>query len=57
MSTNPCGESPLYPNEACNLGSINIASMVKDGKFDFETLKQVTAVATRFLDDTTRCPR
>ena len=51
MSTNPCGESPLYPNEACNLGSINIASMVKDGKFDFETLKQVTAVATRFLDD------
>ena len=50
-STNPCGESPLYPNEACNLGSINVAAMVKDGAFDFETLKEVTATATRFLDD------
>ena len=51
MSTNPCGESPLYPNEACNLGSINIAKMVKNGAFDFELLDRVTAVATRFLDD------
>lgn len=50
-STNPCGESPLYPNEACNLGSINVAAMVKDGAFDFKTLREVTAVATRFLDD------
>lgn len=50
MSTNPCGESPLYPNEACNLGSINISKMVAGGKFDFELLKRVTAVATRFLD-------
>ena len=51
MSTNPCGESPLYPNEACNLGSINLTKMVtEDGKFDFELLKKVTAVATRFLD-------
>jgi len=49
-STNPCGESPLYANEACNLGSINLSKMVKDGKFDFELLKDVTAVATRFLD-------
>lgn len=50
-STNPCGESPLYPNEACNLGSINIAKMVKDGAFDYELLGEVSAVATRFLDD------
>lgn len=49
-STNPCGESPLYPNEACNLGSINVAKMVKDGKFDYELLDSVTAVAVRFLD-------
>ncbi|WP_392438867.1 adenosylcobalamin-dependent ribonucleoside-diphosphate reductase [Cloacibacillus evryensis] len=50
-STNPCGESPLYPNEACNLGSINIAKMVKDGAFDYELLGEISAVATRFLDD------
>ena len=50
-STNPCGESPLYPNEACNLGSINIAKMVKEGAFDYELLGEVSAVATRFLDD------
>ncbi len=48
--TNPCGESPLYANEACNLGSINLAKMVKNGKFDYDMLRQVTAVATRFLD-------
>lgn len=50
-STNPCGESPLYPNEACNLGSINLSAMVKDGTFDYGALRSVTAVATRFLDN------
>ena len=49
-STNPCGESPLYPNEACNLGSINLAKMVNRGEFDYELLKKTAAVATRFLD-------
>ena len=49
-STNPCGESPLYPNEACNLGSINLAKMVSRGEFDYELLKKTAAVATRFLD-------
>ncbi|MCR5336292.1 MAG: adenosylcobalamin-dependent ribonucleoside-diphosphate reductase [Synergistes sp.] len=51
-ATNPCGESPLYPNEACNLGSINLSLMLKkDGSFDYDLLRSVTAVATRFLDD------
>lgn len=50
-ATNPCGESPLYPNEACNLGSINLSLLVRDDEFDYETLRGVVAVAARFLDD------
>lgn len=35
----------------CNLGSINLSSYVRDNNtFDFEKLKQVTRVATKFLD-------
>lgn len=50
-STNPCGESPLYPNEACNLGSINLAKMAIKGEFDYELLKKTAAIATiRLLD-------
>lgn len=50
VSTNPCGESPLYANEACNLGSINLAKMCEKGEFDYDLLDEVTAVAVRFLD-------
>ncbi len=50
-STNPCGEQPLLPNEACNLGSINLAPMIKDGKFDFDTLKNTVYDSVEFLDD------
>lgn len=34
----------------CNLGSINLANHVVDGKFDFEKLAETTRVAIRFLD-------
>ncbi len=50
-STNPCGEQPLLPYEACILGSLNLSKYVKGGKIDFEVLGNDVKIATRFLDD------
>ena len=50
-STNPCGEVPLLPYESCNLGSINLARLVKDGQLDWEALRDLVSLAVRFLDD------
>jgi len=50
-STNPCGEQPLLPNEACNLGSINLSAFVHKGKIDWNALKNVVFDSVVFLDD------
>jgi ribonucleoside-diphosphate reductase alpha chain len=62
-ATNPCGEQPLGPNDACNLGSINLIRFAHPGDFthanghgyeerlDWAELERVVRLAVRFLDD------
>jgi|LSQX01.3.fsa_nt_gb ribonucleoside-diphosphate reductase alpha chain len=57
-ATNPCGEQPLLPYEACNLGSLNLAAFYDehaDGyagdPIDWKGLRQTAELAVRFLDN------
>ena len=55
-ATNPCGEQPLLPYEACNLGSINLSAFVTDAgtdraDMDWEALGSTIDDSVRFLDN------
>lgn len=50
-STNPCGEQPLLPYESCNLGSVNLANMFREGEIDYDHLKEVVWESVHFLDN------
>jgi len=54
-STNPCGEQPLLPYEACVLGSMNLARYVlfnnEEAYIDYDALAADIMTAVRFLDD------
>jgi ribonucleoside-diphosphate reductase alpha chain len=55
-STNPCGEQPLPPYGACDLGSINLAALVRDpftdkARLDMTALAEIVPVAVRMLDN------
>jgi len=50
-----CGEQPLLPYEACNLGSINLSKVVATSggapAIDYMKLGQTVRATVRFLDD------
>ena len=55
-ATNPCGEVPLPPYGACNLGSVNLSQFVREpfstqSHLDVEGLAEITGVVVRFLDN------
>ncbi|WP_151447361.1 adenosylcobalamin-dependent ribonucleoside-diphosphate reductase [Lacisediminimonas profundi] len=59
-ATNPCGEVPLPPHGACNLGSINLTQFVlkpftTSARLDMDGIRNMASVAVRMLDNVYDC--
>ena len=55
-ATNPCGEIPLPPYGACDLGSLNLTAFVTSpfaagARLDLDALAESARLAVRFLDN------
>lgn len=55
-ATNPCGEVPLPPYGACDLGSVNLTAFVHDpftpkARLDTEAIRETVTVAVRLMDN------
>jgi ribonucleoside-diphosphate reductase alpha chain len=55
-TTNPCGEIPLPPYGACDLGSLNLTAFVTspfaaEARLDLDALADAAKLAVRFLDN------
>lgn len=57
-ATNPCGEQPLLPFEACNLGSLNLAAFCRActgsppvDRIAWDAIGETVELAVRFLDN------
>ena len=55
VGVNVCGEVPMEPYGACNLGSLNLAAFVRapfapEARLDWASLEEAARLAVRFLD-------
>jgi ribonucleoside-diphosphate reductase alpha chain len=55
-ATNPCGEIPLPPGGACDLGSLNLTRFIlspfaSEARIDIENLAETAQIAVRLLDN------
>jgi len=56
VSTNPCGEIPLCPNDSCRLLAINLYGYIMDpftpdAQFNWAAFKRDVIIAMRYMDD------